>query len=104
MSLIGYAPPPPGDDGRTGGALTGGPPSKYRSMESSKGAKRRSPLRCTRHVRSESAGGGRCRRARLAAIEAAFALGLIAKTEPTVVRGDLDRLAATLIRLGGFGA
>jgi hypothetical protein len=39
-----------------------------------------------------------------AAIEAAYCLGLIAETEANAVLVDLDRLAAMLTRLAGYGA
>ncbi len=37
-------------------------------------------------------------------LEAAVALGLAPEAQANLVLGDLDRLAAMLTRLGGFGA
>ena len=53
----------------------------------------RQRFRCARAECNEAA----------AAVEAAFALGLIAEDESNAVLSDLDRLAAMLTRLGGFG-
>ncbi len=58
------------------------------------GNDRRQRFRCARAECSEAA----------AALEGALALGLIAETETNDVLVDLDRLAAMLTKLGGFGA
>ena len=58
------------------------------------GNDRRQRFRCARAECNEAA----------AAVEAAFALGLAAEREANDVLADLDRLAAMLTRLGGFGA
>lgn len=58
------------------------------------GNDRRQRFRCARAECNEAA----------AAIEAAAALGLVGDAEAKDVLGDLDRLAAMLTRLGGFGA
>ena len=57
------------------------------------GNDRRQRFRCARAESNEAA----------AAVEAAFALGLVSETEADSVLADLDRLAAMLTRLGGFG-
>jgi four helix bundle protein len=58
------------------------------------GNDRRQRFRCARGECNEAA----------AAIEAAYCLGLIAETEANAVLVDLDRLAAMLTRLAGYGA
>ena len=58
------------------------------------GNDRRQRFRCSRAECNEAA----------AAIEAAAALGLITEADAHAVLVDLDRLAAMLTRLGGFGA
>jgi four helix bundle protein len=57
------------------------------------GNDRRQRFRCARAECNEAA----------AAIEAAFALGLVGEGEANAVLAELDRLAAMLTRLGGFG-
>jgi len=57
------------------------------------GNDRRQRFRCARAECNEAA----------AALEAAVALGLAAEAEANAVLSDLDRLAAMLTRLGGFG-
>jgi four helix bundle protein len=57
------------------------------------GNDRRQRFRCARAECNEAA----------AALEAAVALGLIPEADATTVLEDLDRLAAMLTRLGGFG-
>jgi four helix bundle protein len=57
------------------------------------GADRRNRFRCARGECNEAA----------AAVEAAMALGLVPADEANVVLVLLDRLAAMLTRLGGFG-
>jgi four helix bundle protein len=56
------------------------------------GNDRRQRFRCARGECNEAA----------AAVEGAFALGLIAEDEATAVLADLDRLAAMLTKLAGF--
>lgn len=58
------------------------------------GNDRRQRFRCARAECNEAA----------AAVEAAVALGLVPEAEDNGVLGNLDRLAAMLSRLGGFGA
>jgi four helix bundle protein len=57
------------------------------------GNDRRQRFRCARAEYNEAA----------AALEAAVALGLVPGPDAATVLGDLDRLAAMLTRLGGFG-
>jgi hypothetical protein len=91
-----------------------------RSLESSRAAMGRFPTRCgarcsarTCKLTEAAAREGNDRRQRFrwsrseaneaaAAIEGAFALGLVAELEANAVLVDLDRLAAMLTRLGGF--
>ena len=56
------------------------------------GNDRRQRFRCARGECNEAA----------AAVEGAFALGLIAEEEATAVLAELDRLAAMLTKLAGF--
>jgi four helix bundle protein len=58
------------------------------------GNDRRQRFRCARGECNEAA----------AAVEAACCLGLIGETEANDVLVDLDRLAAMLTRLAGYGA
>ena len=58
------------------------------------GNDRRQRFRCARAECNEAA----------AAIEAALALGLVLEAEADEVLGALDRLAAMLTRLSGFGS
>jgi four helix bundle protein len=57
------------------------------------GADRRQRFRCARAECNEAA----------AAVEGALALGLVPQRDAEAVLGALDRLAAMLTRLGGFG-
>ena len=57
------------------------------------GNDRRQRFRCARGECNEAA----------AAVEAALALALVGEAEANAVLADLDRLAAMLTRLGGFG-
>jgi four helix bundle protein len=58
------------------------------------GNDRRQRFRCARAECNEAA----------AAVEAAAALGLVSDAEAKEVLAELDRLAAMLTRIGGFGA
>jgi four helix bundle protein len=57
------------------------------------GNDRRQRFRCARAECNEAA----------AAVEAAHALGLVPENDAAAVLADLDRLAAMLTKLGGFG-